>query len=115
MVKKYVEIPRLSSKHCTCKNIREKTYLFPSEHVTGQFDHSEVPTAQRLVQVVEASNLPIVMTFEPRHSCWRTDWEKLPSVACLSSISSPSPPRQTEVCGRRLVDSRPAVCFLRGI
>lgn len=69
-----------------------KPYLFPSEYVTGQFDDSKVPTAQRLIQVVQASNLPIMMTFEPRHGCLRREWEQLPSVACASSVSCPSPP-----------------------
>lgn len=40
-------------------------YLFPSEYVTSQLDHSEVTPTQRLVKIVQSSNLPIAVTFEP--------------------------------------------------
>lgn len=67
---KYEEIKSLACiKALLLHNRRGQAYLFPSEHVSGQFDHSKVSTAQRLVQVVQPGDLPIVMTFEPRHGC----------------------------------------------
>lgn len=71
-------------------------YLFPSEYVSGQLDHSKVPTAQRLVQVVQPGDLPIMMPFDARHGCWWTGREELLSVACCSAVSSPSPPERAE-------------------
>lgn len=47
-------------------------YLFSSEHMSSQFNHSKVPTAESLIQVIEPSNLPIMVTLEPRHGCLRT-------------------------------------------
>lgn len=48
-------------------NLRVQAYLLSSENMSSQFDHSKVSTAQRLVQVVQPGDLPIMMTFEPRH------------------------------------------------
>lgn len=70
---------------CSTSKYRQ-AYLFPGEYMPGQFDHSKVSTTQRLVQVVQPSNLPIVMTFEPCHGCQRTWRGELPSVACQLSV-----------------------------
>ena len=51
---------------CVCVRVRV-VYLFPCEDMPGQFDHSKVPAAQGLVQVVEASDLSIVATFQTSH------------------------------------------------
>lgn len=59
-------------KHCTSMCRLEEAYLFPSENMSGQFDHSKVSTSQRLVQVIQPRDLPIMMTFESRHGCWWT-------------------------------------------
>lgn len=40
--------------------------------MSSQFNHSKVPTAESLVEVVQPSNLPVMMTLEPRHGCLRT-------------------------------------------
>ncbi len=89
---KYEEVQSLASKYCSYMYRHGQAYLFPSEYVSGQFDHSKVSTAQRLVQVIQPGNLPIMMPFEPRHGCCWAGREELPSGACRSPVSSPSPP-----------------------
>lgn len=42
-----------------------QAYLFPSEYMTSQFDHSKVTSTKRLVKIVQSSNLPIAVAFEP--------------------------------------------------
>lgn len=69
-----------------------RAYLFSSEYMAGQFDHSKVSTTQRLVQVVQPRNLPIMMALQPRHGCWRMGRSELLSVTCRSSAVSPSSP-----------------------
>lgn len=49
-----------------------QAYLFPCEYMSGQFHYGKVSTAQRLIQVIEPGDLPIVMPFEPRHGHWWT-------------------------------------------
>lgn len=68
-LKKCEDNPALTLKHCTRMYRHGPAYLLPGEYMSSQFDHSKVPPAQSLVQVIQPSNLPVMMTLEPRHGC----------------------------------------------
>lgn len=57
--------------HSTCMHRHGPAYLLPGEDVSGQFNHSEVAASQRLVQVVQAGDLPVAVALGPRHGCGR--------------------------------------------
>lgn len=65
-----------------CMHRQGQLYLLPSENMPRQFDHSKVSTAQCLVQIVESSDLPVMMTFKPRH-CLRWTGEREAPFWCL--------------------------------
>lgn len=57
--------------------------LFSGEDMPGQFDHSKVPSPQRLVQVVQPGDLPIAMPLQAGHGCqWIADgWRRRVAIA----------------------------------
>lgn len=92
-----------------------QAYLFTGENVSGQFDHSKVSTPQRLVQIIEPSDLPIMMTFEPRHGCGLGRRGCLLLLAGVCSVLHLllSRFKLGEACGSGSVDSRSTVDLSR--